>query len=323
MKIKAKIDTVLPIVLSLGLPVFRLFGGVEGYQGSIPLMVEWLLLSVMLFVLWHFLWLLWDKPFRKKHRWYTVSYALIVIILLGFNQTLIEENISSFQYAFLFRLAASAFMFLAIQYAIRSQQNISNLLLEKEQLQTEHYKTQLQSLRTKIDPHFLFNTLNTLRVMVRNQYNGTEKFVMSLSDFYRQTLQFNENPTICLAKELDVLEAYLFLMKSRNQDGLNIDIAVDKKLYQRFIPTFSLQIVTENCFKHNTMTAAKPLHISVRAIDDNYIAIRNNIQPKLTSTQSSGHGLENIQQRYKLLGITNGIEMEQTTDFFEVKLSLI
>lgn len=322
MKINAKIDTVLPIILSLALPALRLFAG-KGYGGSIPLIVEWLLLSVMLFVLWYFLWLLWDKPFSRKHRWYTVSYALIVIILLGFNQTQVVENISSFQYAFMFRLAASAFMFLAIQYAIKSQQNISNLLLEKEQLQTEHYKTQLQSLRTKIDPHFLFNTLNTLRVMVRNQHIGTEKFVMSLSDFYRQTLQFNENPTICLAKELEVLEAYLFLMKSRNQVGLHIEIVVDEKLHQRFIPTLSLQIAIENCFKHNTMTAVKPLHITITTAEDSFISIRNNIQPKLTPTQSSGYGLENIRQRYKLLGVENGIEIEQTTNFFEVKLKLI
>lgn len=322
MKIKAKIDTVLPIVLSLALPALRLFAG-TGYEGSIPLMVEWLLLSVMLFALWHFLWLLWDKPFSKKRRWQTLSYALIITLLLGFNQTQVEDNLSSFQYAFIFRLATSSFVFWAIQYAIRSQQNLSNLLLEKEQLQTEHYKTQLQSLRTKIDPHFLFNTLNTLRIMVRNQYDGTEKFVMSLSDFYRQTLQFHESPTICLAKELDVLEAYLFLMKSRNQGGLNIEIAVDKELHEYFIPTLSLQIVTENCFKHNTMTASKPLHISVKAVENSYIAIRNNIQPKLTPTQSSGHGLENIRQRYQLLGIENGIEIEQTTDFFEVRLRLL
>ncbi len=313
----------LSIVLSLVMPAIRIFGSLEGYQGSIPLMVEWLLLSVILFVLWHFLWLLWDKPFSKKHRWYTVSYALIVITLLGFNQTQVEENISSFQYAFIFRIAASAFIFLAVQYAIRSQQNVSHLLLEKEQLQTEHYKTQLQSLRSKIDPHFLFNTLNTLRVMVRSQYKGTEKFVMSLSDFYRQTLQFNEKPTICLLKELEVLEAYLYLMKSRNQGGLNIDIAVDEKLHQRFIPTLSLQIVTENCFKHNTMTVSKPLHISVSTTADDYIAIRNNIRPKLTPKQSSGHGLENIRQRYKLLGVSSGIKIEQTNDFFEVKLRLI
>ena len=322
MKIKAKIDTVLPIILSFVLPAFRLFAG-DGYVGSIPLLVEWLLLSVMLFVLWQFLWLLWEKPFSKKRRWYTVSYALIILFLLGFNQTLIEENISSFQYMFIFRFAASAFMFWSIQYVIRSQQDIAHLLLEKEQLQTEHYKTQLQSLRTKIDPHFLFNTLNTLRIMVRNQHSGTEKFVMSLSDFYRQTLQFNEKPTIGLSKELQVLEAYLFLMKSRNQTGLNIEIMVNEKFHKHFIPTLSLQIVTENCFKHNTMTASKPLHISVTAVENNYITIRNNIQPKLTPTQSSGHGLENIRQRYQLLGIENGIEIEQTADFFEVKLKLI
>jgi LytS/YehU family sensor histidine kinase len=227
------------------------------------------------------------------------------------------------KYNSVIRLLVATGLFLTIQYALQAYKSNTKLALEKKELETENYKTQLQALRTKVDPHFLFNTLNTLRIMVRNRHEESEKFVMSLSDFYRQTLQFNENSTIELAKELEVLEAYLFLMKGRNQSGLEIDIQIETSLNQRFIPTLALQIVTENCFKHNKMTIAKPLYISIKNIENDYISIQNNIQPKLTPKKSSGHGLENIRQRYELLGIKNGVDIQKTTDFFEVTLKLI
>lgn len=323
MKIKANINNALPLILSLILPILRLLADDKGYIGSVPLAVEWLLLSTILIFLWYFLWLLWDNPFSKKNIWYSVSYILIIIILVAVNQLFIKTNIHSFKYAFIFRIGISAFLYLTIQYAMKSQENVSRLLLEKEQLQTEHYKTQLQALRSKVDPHFLFNTLNTLRVMVRNKDEEAEKFVMSLSDFYRQTLQFNENSTILLEEELEVLEAYLFLMKSRNQAGLTVQMEIDETLYQRYIPTLALQVVTENCFKHNIMSADEPLHIAIKNIGNDYISIKNNIQPKLTLTEPSGHGLKNMLKRYELLGVENGVKIQQITDFFEVQLKLI
>ena len=89
------------------------------------------------------------------------------------------------KYGHVIRLFAATSLFLTIQHTLRINANITRLELEKRQIETENYKTQLQSLRTKVDLYFLFNSLNVLRIMVRNQHNEAEKFVMSLSDFYR------------------------------------------------------------------------------------------------------------------------------------------
>jgi two-component system LytT family sensor kinase len=322
MLFKVKTNTILPIILAAILPFFRFyFKG--GEYGDISLAVVWLLLSLVLYFLWYFLWCLWDIRTNSKIIWQTLGLLLIIIVLMSINHQLLEVNADGFQKFSIVRLVVSSILYLSIQYAMKSQEKVSRLFLEKEQLQTEHYKTQLQALRSKVDPHFLFNTLNTLRIMVRNKHEGAEKFVMSLSDFYRQTLQFNENSTILLEEELEVLEAYLFLMKSRNQAGLTVEMEIDETLYQRFIPTLALQVVTENCFKHNTMSADEPLYIFIENIENNYISIRNNIQPKLTLTEPSGHGLKNMLKRYELLGVENGVKIQQRTDFFEVQLKLI
>ncbi|MEL7063062.1 MAG: histidine kinase, partial [Bacteroidota bacterium] len=100
-------------------------------------------------------------------------------------------------------------LFLGIQYVLHSQRKSSRLFLEKERLQTENYKSQLQVLQAKIDPHFLFNSLNTLRSMVRQSHENSEQFILSLSDFYRQTLTYNENTQLQLSEELAVLESYI------------------------------------------------------------------------------------------------------------------
>ena len=323
---KQKIHILLPIALSMFLPLLGLISRsltAEADFISTHFYGLWFRFSLLLYGLWHLL----EKgpnlfPTQKVRSILITAllWCLMIYLATEVFDVFSNEILKSRQYI---RLSVITTLFLTIQYTLRTHANNTKLALEKKQIEAENYKTQLQSLRSKVDPHFLFNTLNTLRIMVRNQHEEAEKFVMSLSDFYRQTLEYNENSTIELAKEMEVLEAYLFLMASRNQAGLTIETAIEANLQERFIPTLALQIVTENCFKHNTMTTSKPLHISIKSMENNYISIRNNIQPKFTSKKSSGHGLENIRQRYELLGIENGVEIQQTADFFEVKLKLI
>lgn len=321
-----KIHMLLPIVIVIFLPLLGLVSrnlSTEVDFVSAPFYGVWLRVSLLLYLLWYLL----EKvpnlfPTQKAGSVLLTVFLCFLLVYLAVEVFELFPNIE-LKGKQIMRMLVVAALFLTIQYALRTQSHNTKLTLEKTQIESENYKTQLQSLRSKVDPHFLFNTLNILRTMVRNKHEDAEKFVMSLSGFYRQTLQYNENSTIELAKEIEVLEAYLFLMQSRNKAGLTIDIAIEPNLQTRFIPTLALQIVTENCFKHNAMTAAKPLHISVKNINNNCISIRNNNQPKLTAKKSSGFGLENLRQRYKLLGIKNGVEIEQMTDFFEVKLKLI
>ncbi|WP_449399567.1 sensor histidine kinase [Chryseobacterium wanjuense] len=189
-------------------------------------------------------------------------------------------------------------------------------------MQTENYKVQLEALRTKADPHFLFNSLNTLRTMVRHRDPKSEQFILSLSDFYRQTLRYNESTLIKLIDEVKVLESYLFLMKNRNEEAIQISIHIAEELYEYQIPTLALQTVVENCFKHNMMTSKMPLNIDIQSVA-NYIEIKNNVQPRITNSSSSGYGLENLKKRYELLNIENGMDIESTDDYFLVKLKLI
>ncbi|MEL6972462.1 MAG: histidine kinase [Bacteroidota bacterium] len=268
--------------------------------------------------MWHFFWLSWDFK-EGNNKWYALgilgTFLALIALYFEFFETLsINVHI---------RLIPPTVLFLIIQYTLKSQQRLSRLHLEKEQLQTENYKAQLKTLRTQVDPHFLFNSLNTLRSMVRQQHSGSEQFILSLSDFYRQTLQHNEQTTILLSKELAVLQSYLFLMKSRNEKAVQVEFKIDESLLKYQIPTMVLQTVVENCFKHNSMTSKKPLQIVISSTEDRYICVCNNIQAKLKDEESSGLGLELIRKRYELMNVEQGFTFRQTPEEFCVKLKLI
>jgi LytS/YehU family sensor histidine kinase len=221
------------------------------------------------------------------------------------------------------RFFIGTILFIAVQYALKTQYRISRLHLEKEQVQTENYKAQLKVLQTQINPHFLFNALNTLRSMVRHQDTNSEQFVMSLAEFYRHALNHYQNNTIQLTEEIDVLKSYVFLMKSRNENAVLVDIEIDEHLYEHHLPTMALQIVVENCFKHNSMSSKKPLVIDITSTNDLYIEVCNNLQPRIDEVESSGHGLEILRKKYELLKIQDGLLIEKTPNEFCVKLKLI
>jgi two-component system LytT family sensor kinase len=273
--------------------------------------------------LWYILWYLWDiRAGHNKQRFLIISTVFIAVVfgtayLFSINRT---DDYPMYQS---FRIIFTVIVFLPIQYALKTQQENARLQLENEQVQTENYRVQLKALRAKIDPHFLFNSLNTLRSMVRQQHVNAEKFIISLSDFYRQTLKHNENTTLRVSEELEVLQSYLFLMKSRNEEALSVSLDIDDSLLQFHLPTLALQTVVENCFKHNSMTSKKPLHIEISNTDDFYLTVKNNIQPKIGDNDPSGHGLESLKKRYELMNIKKGVIIEETPDYFRVKLKLL
>ncbi|MEM1320488.1 MAG: histidine kinase [Bacteroidota bacterium] len=239
------------------------------------------------------------------------------------NYSLIYQSGLPFKFQPAVRSTFAVLLFLVVQYTLKTQQNNARLSLEKEQLQTENYKAQIQALHARIDPHFLFNSLNTLRSMVRQQHTKSEKFVMSLSDFYRQTLKHTENTSLQLSEELVVLQSYLFLMQSRNEEASLVKINIDKALHDLYLPTLALQTVVENCFKHNSMTSKNPLQIEISNIDGAYVEVKNNIQTKIGEEDRSGYGLELLRKRYELMKVSEGLIVQKTPDHFIVRLKLI
>jgi two-component system LytT family sensor kinase len=317
--LKIKNDDIVPIILALLLPALRFYSRNEMIS-SIDYSVfgAWFYSSLVLYSLWYFLWLLWDiKQDNKK--WYA-------LILFGITTTLIVLNNKLFDVSsdgVFIRVVIPFMFFLTIQYALKSQRKVSKLLLEKEQLQTENYKAQLKTLRTQVDPHFLFNSLNTLRSMIRQQHSGSEHFVLSLSDFYRQTLKHNENTTIPLSEELKVLQSYLYLMKSRNEKAVQIKLDIDESLLDHRVPSMALQTVVENCFKHNSMTSKHPLQINISSSEGNYISVCNNTQAKIGDNDTSGMGLNLLRKRYELINIEDGLIVNHTPEQFCIQLKLL
>lgn len=323
---KLSAERILPIILSIILPVLNAIttrSVTDIDQISQRMLFQWGVVAVVLYLLWHVLEFVTLKS--HKHKWVKVLLVVFVFLIIVYNLFLLFPVFQkhTFKWLFVLKYFLAVIPFLVIQDAFRAHKKVAQLELEKQQIQTENYRVQLESLRSKVDPHFLFNSLNTLRTMVRHQHPQSEQFVLSLSDFYRQTLKYNETTTIRLSEEMAVLESYLFLMKNRNEAAVQLNIAVDPKLMEHQIPTLALQTVVENCFKHNVMSSKLPLCIDIRSTDDFCIEISNNLQPKLDPKESSGYGLENLKVRYELWNVQQGVFVTQTAHSFTVKLKLI
>jgi two-component system LytT family sensor kinase len=320
--LRSKVNTILPIALAIFLPGIGFLTNPD-LNFPIGLYLVWFITSILLYLLWHILWYAWDLKTGNGKRMFIITLSAFVAILAAVIFLVSRKNSDDFMLYNSIRLILPIIIFLPIQFALKTQQQNSQLQIENEQMQTENYRAQLKALRAKIDPHFLFNSLNTLRSMVRQHHINAEKFIMSLSDFYRQTLKHNENTTLQVSEELEVLQSYLFLMKSRNEEAVSFSLDIDDSLLQFHVPTLALQTVVENCFKHNSMTSKRPLHIEINNTDDFYITVKNNIQPKIGDNDASGYGLELLKKRYELMNIQKGVIIKETPDYFSVQLKLL
>jgi len=192
---------------------------------------------------------------------------------------------------------------------------------EKEMLKRESLQAQLEALKTQVNPHFLFNNLNTLSAVIPDNPGQAIDFVQQLSRVYRHILEVKNEQSILLKEELEVLQAYAFLLKTRFGDNLDISIRVaEEKLQQKIIP-LSLQILMENAIKHNIVSAAKPLRIDVYT-ENGRLIVSNNLQKKNQTSESTGIGLDNIRNRYLLLG-SRPIEVEEGPSSFTVSIPLM
>ncbi|HEY8898774.1 MAG TPA: histidine kinase, partial [Niastella sp.] len=210
------------------------------------------------------------------------------------------------------------YMFIHLLYQSYHNQQVS---LELERSKMDNLGAQYELLKQQVNPHFLFNSLNTLKYMVESRDEHTVEFVLKLSDFYRFTLESRKLNLIKVSEELKILESYVYLLKARFEEGIDLSINIDPKVHQTYIPPFTLQLLVENCIKHNVVSLERPLQVKVYNEGD-YIVVQNQIQLKRTPEASTGMGLENINQRYTHM-LDKKIIIEPTEQFFTVKLPVI
>jgi LytS/YehU family sensor histidine kinase len=195
-------------------------------------------------------------------------------------------------------------------------------MLENERLLRENLHAKFETLRQQVNPHFLFNSLSTLKTMMHNNVDKAEEYLLRLSDVFRYSLQVIDIEKVTLKEELDILEAYCYMLKGRFGENLSIDIQIDQLHFCMYIPPFSLQIIVENCVKHNIVSKDKPLFIKIFSNQAKQITILNNLQPKNSVETSSRVGLANIEKRYQYLSGQH-IEIIETPETFNVIIPLI
>ena len=213
-------------------------------------------------------------------------------------------------------------MVMAIYEAVYFFVLLKKSVREEEQAKQAIIQAQLDVLQNQAQPHFFFNTLNTLRDIIdQNPKEDAMQFVDKLSDMYRFLLESGNTNLISLRDELKFAKAYIHVQSERFGENLKLLWSIPKTLEDRLIAPMSLQLLLENAIKHNVISRAKPLEINVTIADD-CLVVTNKIQKKSTQLPSTKMGLKNIEKRYALIS-HRSIEVANEEDLFSVSLPLL
>ena len=190
-----------------------------------------------------------------------------------------------------------------------------------DNLQAELSQIKFEVLKSQINPHFMFNSLNVLSGLINKDIKKAQQFIDEFSHIYRYVLETIEQPIATVGKELDFTRSYLFLQQIRYGKDLSYSINIPADFLDLMLPPLSLQVVLENATKHNIVNEKKPLRIEIFS-EGFYLVIKNNIQPKISTGVSTGLGLKNLIKRYSMISDKEPLFLVQTSHYI-AKLPLI
>lgn len=246
-----------------------------------------------------------ERIFKRLFLQLLVSVVIAVIIAIGI--TLLSNLIKPFEedlgevlfYNALIASVVNLILMTILEGSIYFDES-KKAQKEAENLQEELSQIKFEVLKSQINPHFMFNSLNVLSGLIKKDPNKAQEFVDEFAHIYRYVLDTIEQPVTTLEQELDFIRSYLFLQQIRYGKDLIINENVDGDVLSAFLPPLSLQVLLENAIKHNVVNEEKPLKIDIFTKGE-WLMVRNNIQPKTTS-KSTGVGLKNLRKRYAFIG---------------------
>ncbi|MGB3469084.1 MAG: histidine kinase [Cyclobacteriaceae bacterium] len=192
--------------------------------------------------------------------------------------------------------------------------------LENEKLRSENLQSQYNALKNQLDPHFLFNSLNTVMELIEEDKELAKGFVSRLSEVFRYMLGHSSKNLISLEDEIALTDDYIYLLKIRHSHlSVNFRLADDQTNWQ--VPPLALQLLIENAVKHNEISKVNPLVINVTQVGD-LLEVSNPIQRKRTRATGAGTGLKNLVERYKIVA-GQSVIIENDSNFFKVVIPLI
>lgn len=169
-----------------------------------------------------------------------------------------------------------------------------------EILERELTQIRFETLRSQINPHFMFNSLNVLSGLIERDVTKAQQFIDEFSQIYRYVLETIEQPVTTLGRELEFVRSYLFLQQMRYGVDLSWSVNLPAGILELTLPPLSLQVVLENAIKHNIVNHSKPLHIDIGG-EEMILLVSNRLQPKISTSGSTGLGLQNLTKRYSLI----------------------
>lgn len=271
--------------------------------------------------------------FKDDFKRITILFFAVIILIFVVDYTagaLLAKVFTLFGYysthTVMFKVLLPVFiidiMILAIYEAIYYNVRLKKSIREEEQTKQVMIQAQLDTLRNQAQPHFLFNSLNTLRDIIdQDSKHDAKAFVDNLSKVYRFILESGSTNLISLREELKFAKAYMHIQSERFGDNLSVDWQIPENQLSAMIVPMSLQLLIENAIKHNVISKAKPLNIAIEAKDD-VLVVSNPIQPKSTQIPSTKIGLKNIEKRYQLISKIKP-EIYTDNDYFTVELPLL
>lgn len=272
----------------------------------------------------------WDTQPRKRAFLGVVGSIGVTMVTLIILNLILWVYIWGNEFSILWNLENRNFYVIALVITIIVSTTIHAIGFFKEvqkeklishKLRQEKLATELSALRSHVDPHFLFNSFNVLSGLIDENPDKAQEFLAGLSKIYRYILEQRNDDTSTVEDELAFAEKYIDLQQMRFENSIAVDTEISKSTLAKKIPSLSLQLLLENAIKHNGFSDENPLRIKISE-GDNALIIKNNIQRRKNIMDSSGMGLQNINDRYSLL-TKKQIEIMSEDDLFTVKLPLI
>ena len=255
-----------------------------------------------------------------------VNFAIFMVLrsaTIGFNRNAsgfaVTEKFQDFLFTITLAFEVIVCMLVAEIYMLmksNQEMNIRNKALEKATVEST-----FEVLKNQVNPHFLFNSLNTINAMIGSTNDAARAFVSNMSDVYRYVLNSVNKNLVTLAEEMEVMSAYTGMLRQRHGAALQVEIKMDETFNDCLVPPMSLQILLENAVKHNIVSNRQPLIVTIEA-KDNILTVSNPLQEKKTKAPGTGTGLYNLNQRYWYL-CKRGIEISRQDSVFKVNLPLL
>lgn len=269
-------------------------------------------------------WLRFGKRRLFVHLFLGIIYSLVIInvayllfkLLLTKESPTTEQLIVTNAYGLVIFIPA-----FCVYFSLHFLKHWQESELETERFKKETLKSQFDNLKNHLDPHFLFNNLNILSALIDKDTAESKVFLDKFADVYRALLKTKDEDLITLQDELDFINAYIYLLKTRFEENVIFNINIEKDVLMKMIPPLTIQLLIENAIKHNIISEKKPLVVDVTSVEGG-VQVCNSLYQRTDLEETSGSGLDNIRNRYAYFS-DESVEVTKTENKFCVTIPLI